>query len=71
MRAIVAHRSDVAPQAARRRADELAEWSLVVSSEDGADAIGAVVVEQPDLLLVEDRLASVSRRWTSPAGRGC
>ncbi len=32
---------------------------MVASSGNGADAVGTVVAEQPDLLLVEDLLAMV------------
>ena len=33
---------------------------VVASLEDGADAIGTLVVEQPDIVFVEDRLPSVT-----------
>lgn len=58
VRAVVAHRSEWLRQ---RLSEALGEAGVVVvaSSSDGADAVGAVVVEQPDLLLLEDRLATV------------
>lgn len=40
----------------------LAEHGVLAAAsvEDGADAVGAAVVEQPDVLLLEDRLPSVT-----------
>lgn len=45
-----------------RLTTSLAEHGVLAAAslEDGADAIGAAVVEQPDVLLVEDRLPSVT-----------
>ena len=38
---------------------EPAGWRVVARMDNGADAVGAAVAEQPDLLLVEDTLAMV------------
>ena len=47
---------------------------VVAALENGADAIGSTIAEQPDLLLVEDRLLMVSGadviRSVSPFARG-
>lgn len=58
-RALIAHRSPWVTSAVAAR---LGQRGVVVVGvfEDGADAAGAVVVEQPDLVLVEDRLPSLT-----------
>lgn len=58
-RAVIAHRSAWLRDAVTAR---LAERGVPVvgAFEDGADVAGAVVVEQPDLVLVEDRLPSLT-----------
>ena len=58
-RAVLAHRhawlrDSVATRLGERGVD------VVGAFEDGADAAGTVVVEQPDVVLVEDRLPTVS-----------
>ncbi len=54
-RAVVAHRSD---WLRARLAEEFADLGVDVvgEGEDGAEAVAMTVVEQPDLLLIEDRL---------------
>lgn len=58
-RALIAHRSE---WVRNRVAGRLAGVGVRVVGvfEDGADAAGTLVVEQPDLLLVEDRLPTLS-----------
>lgn len=58
-RVVLAHRS---PWFVAKVAALLAEHDVyvVASLDNGADAVGAVVAEQPDLLLVEDSLAMVT-----------
>lgn len=59
VRAVLAHRNAWLRTAVARRLES--QGVLVVGEfEDGADAAGTVVVEQPDLVLVEDRLPTVS-----------
>ena len=59
IRAVVAHRNRWLRD---RVADGLAERGVHVVGvfEDGADVAGTVVAEQPDLVLVEDRLPTLS-----------
>ena len=59
VRAVLAHRNAWLRDAVSAR---LTALGVVVTGafEDGADAAGTVVVEQPDLLLVEDRLPTLS-----------
>lgn len=59
MRAVLAHRNTWLRD---KVASRLAEHGVQVVGvfEDGADAAGTVVVEQPDLLLVEDRLPTLA-----------
>ena len=58
-RAVLAHRNAWLRD---KIATRLAEQGVVVvgAFEDGADAAGTLVIEQPDLVLVEDRLPTVS-----------
>ena len=57
-RAVLAHRSTwLRDKVAARLTDS--GVTVVASLEDGADAAGVVVVEQPDLVLVEDRLPTL------------
>jgi CheY-like chemotaxis protein len=58
-RAVVAHRSDWVRD---RIAEALGrhEIRVVARLDNGADAVGVTVAEQPDLLIVEDRLPSFS-----------
>lgn len=59
-RALLVHRNGwLRGKVAERLRDHGIE---VVEVDDGADAIGVLVVEQPDLLLVEDRLPTLSGR---------
>lgn len=57
-RVLVAHRQSwfVKRVSGLLRADGL---DVVLEVEDGADAVGGAVAEQPDLVLLEDRLSSV------------
>jgi len=58
-RAVIAHRNAWLRESVAQRLE--AEGVRVVAVvEDGADAAGTVVVEQPELLLVEDRLPTLS-----------
>jgi CheY-like chemotaxis protein len=59
VRAVIAHRS---PWLREKVASRLCERGVAVVGEfdDGADAAGAMVVEQAELLLVEDRLPTLS-----------
>ena len=59
VRAVIAHRNSWLRDAV---AAQLTTLGVVVTGafEDGADAAGTVVVEQPDLLLVEDLLPTLS-----------
>lgn len=57
-RVVVAHRSEwFVDKIAVALAEQGVE--VVVRLDNGADAVGAVIAEQPDLLLVEDSLAMV------------
>lgn len=58
-RVVIAHRN---PWLREKVAARLTAAGVVVVGiyEDGADAVGATVVEQPELLLVEDRLPTLS-----------
>lgn len=58
-RAVLAHRN---PWLRQKVAARLTAAGLVVVGifEDGADAVGTVVVEQPELVFVEDRLPTLS-----------
>jgi CheY-like chemotaxis protein len=58
-RAVVAHRQE---WFVRQVTEGLREHGITVlaATENGADALGMVVAEQPDLLLVEDKLAMLS-----------
>lgn len=58
-RVVIAHRN---PWLREKVAARLTAAGVVVVGiyEDGADAVGAVVVEQPELVLVEDRLPTLS-----------
>ncbi len=58
-RAVVAHRSDWWRRGLGREL-ELAGIAVVASGSDGADALGVAVVEQPDLLVLEDLLPTLS-----------
>lgn len=58
-RAVIAHRSAWLRDAVAARLVEHG-ITLVGVFEDGADVAGAVVVEQPELVLVEDRLPSLT-----------
>lgn len=58
-RAVLAHRNAWLRNAVCARLEELGV-QVVGAFEDGADAAGTVVVEQPELLLVEDRLPTLS-----------
>lgn len=58
-RAVIAHRSPWLRDAVSTRLEALGV-EVVGVFEDGADAAGTLVAEQPDLLLVEDRLPTVS-----------
>lgn len=57
-RAVLAHRNAWLRDKIAARLTENG-IAIVASVEDGADAAGAVVVEQPDLVLVEDRLPTL------------
>lgn len=59
LRAVIAHRNAWLRQ---KVTDRLLEHGIDVvgSFDDGADAAGTVVVEQPDLLFVEDRLPTLT-----------
>lgn len=58
-RVVIAHRSDWFVD---RIASVLAEQGIhvVARLDNGADAVGTVIAEQPDVLLVEDSLAMVA-----------
>jgi CheY-like chemotaxis protein len=58
-RVLVVHRNE---WLRRRVAEELAELGIkvVAQLDNGADGVGALVAEQPDLLLVEDALPQVT-----------
>lgn len=58
-RAILAHRNEWFRDKVVARLEELGV-SVVGLYEDGADAAGTLVAEQPDLVLVEDRLPTLS-----------
>lgn len=58
-RAVLAHRNAWLRDNVATRLQDLGV-DVVGAFEDGADAAGTVVVEQPDLVLVEDRLPTVS-----------
>lgn len=58
-RAVLAHRSTWLRESVAKRLEECGV-EVVGAFEDGADATGTVVVEQPDLVLVEDRLPTLS-----------
>ena len=58
-RAVLAHRNAWLRDNVARRLEE-AGVHVVGVFEDGADAAGTIVVEQPDLVLVEDRLPTLS-----------
>lgn len=58
-RAVLAHRNAWLRDSVATRLVDLGV-DVVGAFEDGADAAGTVVVEQPDLVLVEDRLPTVS-----------
>ena len=58
-RAVLAHRNAWLRDTVAKRL-EARGVQVVGVYEDGADAAGTVVVEQPDLLLVEDRLPTLS-----------
>lgn len=66
--AVVAHRHGWLRQGLVAQLEALGV-EVVASVEDGADAVGAVVVAQPDLLLVEDRLPSMRGRTVLLAAR--
>lgn len=59
VRAVLAHRNGWLRD---KVAERLAQRGVIVvgTFDDGADAAGTVIVEQPDLLLVEDRLPTLS-----------
>jgi DNA-binding NarL/FixJ family response regulator len=56
---VLAHRNAWLRDKVAARLEELGV-AIVGVYDDGADAAGTVVVEQPDLLLVEDRLPTLS-----------
>lgn len=58
-RAVLAHRSSWLREAVGKRLEQLGVV-VVGAFEDGAEAAGTIVVEQPDLVLVEDRLPTLS-----------
>jgi len=58
-RAVLAHRNAWLRDSVAAKLQDLGV-DVVGAFEDGADAAGTVVVEQPDLVLVEDRLPTVS-----------
>ena len=58
-RAVLAHRNGWLRDNVAERL-ELRGITVVGVFEDGAEAVGTVVVEQPDLVLVEDRLPTLS-----------
>lgn len=58
-RAVLAHRNAWLRDSVATRLVDLGV-DVVGAFEDGADAAGTVVIEQPDLVLVEDRLPTVS-----------
>ena len=58
-RAVLAHRNAWLRDTVAKRL-ELRGITVVGEFEDGAEAVGTVVVEQPDLVLVEDRLPTLS-----------
>ena len=58
-RAVLAHRNAWLRDSVATRLVDLGV-EVVGAFDDGADAAGTVVVEQPDLVLVEDRLPTVS-----------
>ena len=58
-RAVLAHRNAWLRDTVAATLEDLGV-DVVGAFEDGADAAGTVVVEQPDLVLVEDRLPTVS-----------
>jgi CheY-like chemotaxis protein len=58
-RAVLAHRNAWLREAVAKRL-ALRGVSVVGAFDDGAEAAGTVVVEQPDLVLVEDRLPTLS-----------
>ena len=58
-RAVLAHRNAWLRDSVAKRLEELGVC-VVGAFGDGAEAAGTVVVEQPDLVLVEDRLPTVS-----------
>jgi CheY-like chemotaxis protein len=59
VRAVLAHRNAWLRNTVARRLEQLGV-AVVGVFEDGADVAGTVVVEQPDLVLVEDRLPTLS-----------
>lgn len=57
--AVIAHRHAwFADKLARQLADR--EIAVLVSTDNGAEALGAIVAEQPDIVLTGDRLAMIS-----------
>jgi CheY-like chemotaxis protein len=58
-RAVLAHRNAWLRDSVAARLEEHGV-AVVGVFDDGADAVGTVVVEQPDLVLVEDRLPTLS-----------
>ena len=58
-RALLAHRNAWLRETVTRRLEEHGV-TVVGAFDDGAEAAGTIVVEQPDLVLVEDRLPTLS-----------
>lgn len=58
-RGIIVHRSDWV-RAKLALALEEHGLTVVASETDGADGLGVAVIEQPDLLIIEERLPSIS-----------
>ena len=58
-RAVLAHRNTWLRDTVAKRLEERGV-TIAGAFDDGADAAGAIVVEQPELVLVEDRLPTLS-----------